>query len=698
MAINNKILLTHLKEYFGTSIPIELLPFLEKLNEVYNQNESALNSPDTATGSLVKVKSKARSAEDCEKLKAHNSLIQKVSKTGSWEFDYPAHNTLGNINLGDSHLCYFSEEIYKILGLEPGSPDIDKDLFFPQLTPYDLSIILENNTAPDQKIKQYQEEHVLRMQDGSEKVVLKQSDIFFDKENGAPTRIVGTLQDITEKRQLEHDLHSTKKKKDAILQNLFNAYLAYDVINNRVLFSNLAFQKVFEDTPLQDKTSEASFLSLISDEDKTGAYTLLRKLAKGETATYNFRILLNNGGYRWLESRLVPTLSTDGRLVQIELIANDVTAYKQANKQISEAKTDLQKQLFSVGEVVMLVNDELTVTYVSENVFRLLGFMPEDIIGSTLQHIINREDHENVTAFYKNIIPGSTDESRVSFRFINATGGDVWCECAAHNMTENPMIGGIITRVRDITFFKEHENKLISKVDELKKVNTDLEDFVSVVSHDLRAPLSSMQGILDLIVLKDDSANFSEELNYLRSSISNLDNFIIDLLNYSKCTKSTLKPENICLEKLLDETTTYLKFMSANNKQVAFRKNVKNGVLFYSDPKMINIILNNLISNAIRYSNPSSESPYVEVKINATDEKAQIEVIDNGIGISKENQQKVFDMFYRVNDDNNGTGMGLHLVKLAVEKLAGEITLESEYNVGTKFLITIPNLINNNHN
>jgi len=218
-----------------------------------------------------------------------------------------------------------------------------------------------------------------------------------------------------------------------------------------------------------------------------------------------------------------------------------------------------------------------------------------------------------------------------------------------------------------------------------------------VVSHDLRAPLSSMQGILDLIDLKEDSTAFSEELNYLRDSIVKLDSFIIDLLNYSKCTKTELKPESICLEKLLDETTNYLKFINAQNIKVQFRKNVKNGVPFFSDPKMINIILNNLISNAIRYSNPKADVPFVEVKINANDVDARIEVIDNGIGISREYQEKVFDMFYRVTDDNNGTGMGLHLVKLAVEKLSGEISLESENNVGSKFSITIPNMLNN-HN
>ena len=689
MAINNKILLHHLKEHFGNAIPIDLLPFIDKLNEVYNQSEHFLPATNE---SLVKVKNKTKRADDCDKLKAHSILIQKASKTGSWEFDYPVHKISGYDN-SDAHAYYFSEEVYRILGLEPGAVEISKDIFFPQLNPYDLSIVLENTMVSEQDSKQYQEEHIIRMQDGSEKVLLKQSDIYFDKNSGSPTRIVGTLQDITEKKRLEADLQNLKRKKDSILQNLFNAYLSYDVIHNKVLFSNLAFQKIFEDTPLQSNSSETSFLSLISDDDKTGAYSLLRKLAKGETATYNFRILLNDGNYRWLESRLVPTLNM-GRLVQIELIANDITAYKRADKQISDVKNDFQKQLFSVGEVVMVLNDRLQLTYVSENVSRLLGYMPEELSGTDLPRIINSEDHENVMAFYKKVAQENGNDQRMSFRFRHKTGDDVWCECAASNMTGNPMIDGVITRVRDVTFFKEHENELTTTVDELKKINTNLEDFVSVVSHDLRAPLSSMQGILDLIDLKDHSVHFTEELDYLRNSITNLDTFIIDLLNYSKCTKTELKPESICLEQLLDETTNFLKFMSSQNAQVEFRKDVKNGVLFYSDPKMINIILNNLISNAIRYSNPHTETPFVEVKINANDVNAQIEVTDNGIGISKEDQDKVFDIFYRVSDDNNGTGMGLHLVKLAVEKLSGKITLESEYNVGTKFLITLPNMLN----
>ena len=168
----------------------------------------------------------------------------------------------------------------------------------------------------------------------------------------------------------------------------------------------------------------------------------------------------------------------------------------------------------------------------------------------------------------------------------------------------------------------------------------------------------------------------------------------MELLDYSRCTKGELKPQHISLEEILDGTANDLKFMNAQNTTVLFKKEVEAPGVFNSDPKMIRIILNNLISNAIRYSNPATDEPYVSVQIAATETNARIEVTDNGIGISKDDQEKVFDMFYRVADDSNGTGMGLHLVKLAVEKLSGEIRIESEQNKGTKFSIVIPNMLN----
>jgi len=104
------------------------------------------------------------------------------------------------------------------------------------------------------------------------------------------------------------------------------------------------------------------------------------------------------------------------------------------------------------------------------------------------------------------------------------------------------------------------------------------------------------------------------------------------------------------------------------------------------------IVLNNLVSNSIRYQNENAENPFVRIRVLTNVKSAVIEVEDNGIGIKDKHQNKVFEMFYRVSDKSKGSGLGLYIVKEIVEKLRGNIQLNSTMGVGTKFSFTIPNL------
>ena len=137
-----------------------------------------------------------------------------------------------------------------------------------------------------------------------------------------------------------------------------------------------------------------------------------------------------------------------------------------------------------------------------------------------------------------------------------------------------------------------------------------------------------------------------------------------------------------------------LKYMSEPNREVEIKVNIKNGVAFCSDERRISIVLNNLISNSIRYSNPESAKPFVDVDVEISAEQAYIRIKDNGMGIAKEEQDKIFDMFYRVSKDSQGSGLGLYIVKETVEKLKGKIAIESELGKGTEFNIHIPNNYN----
>jgi signal transduction histidine kinase len=229
--------------------------------------------------------------------------------------------------------------------------------------------------------------------------------------------------------------------------------------------------------------------------------------------------------------------------------------------------------------------------------------------------------------------------------------------------------------------------------DELKKSNKELDSFVYSVSHDLRAPLSSMLGVVGLCEMREMDPFMGKNISLLKSSIKKLDGFIMDILDYSRNARLEMILQEIHFDEMLTDISGNLKFMGSDNQRnVDIRLAVQNGVAFYSDKSRLSIILNNLISNSIRYQNPEIADPFVEIRIEVSSTGADILVRDNGIGIDKDNQGKVFNMFYRVSNKSAGSGLGLYIVKEAVEKLNGAIMLSSQPGKGTEFSIWIPNL------
>ena len=240
---------------------------------------------------------------------------------------------------------------------------------------------------------------------------------------------------------------------------------------------------------------------------------------------------------------------------------------------------------------------------------------------------------------------------------------------------------------------------LLQSNEELKKSNKELDTFVYSVSHDLRAPLSSMLGVVGLCEMREMDPFMQKNVSLLKSSIKKLDGFIMDILDYSRNARLDMNLQEIHFEEMLTDISGNLKFMGSDDQRnVDIRLAVRNGIAFYSDKSRLGIILNNLISNSIRYQNPKVADPFVEIRVEISATSADILIRDNGIGIDKENQGKVFNMFYRVSNKSAGSGLGLYIVKETVEKLNGVIRLSSEAGKGTEFNIRLPNLAHSHPN
>ncbi len=218
--------------------------------------------------------------------------------------------------------------------------------------------------------------------------------------------------------------------------------------------------------------------------------------------------------------------------------------------------------------------------------------------------------------------------------------------------------------------------------------NKELDKFVYSASHDLRSPISSLKGLIEIVKLEDDLDEIRDYLDLMHQSLDKQDEFIRDIIDYSRNKRKKVTAATVSINEIIDEIISQHFYIKGTN-EIAIKKNLSVDEV-YSDGLRLKIILNNLLSNAIKYSDEKKEHRYISIKTYTKGEFYKIEIEDNGIGINKEYQVKIFEMFFVTNNNKKGSGLGLYLVKEAVENLNGNITVDSKMDIGSTFTVTIP--------
>jgi PAS domain S-box-containing protein len=244
--------------------------------------------------------------------------------------------------------------------------------------------------------------------------------------------------------------------------------------------------------------------------------------------------------------------------------------------------------------------------------------------------------------------------------------------------------------VQDITERKKEEKELVISNEELKKINSELDRFVYSVSHELRSPLTAMMGLSSLIRQETLEEENKELLNLINKTIFKMDETLREMLDHSRNARLIVKREKIEMLNIIEES--FEKNIYFNN-DFSFDKRIKADMEtpFYSDSIRIKIIVNNLISNSLKYGKKDDAESYIKVTVVIDDDKMLLEIEDNGIGINAERFHDLFSMFYRATTVASGTGLGLYIAKECAEKMGGTIGVESEFGKGTKFTVEIPN-------
>lgn len=228
--------------------------------------------------------------------------------------------------------------------------------------------------------------------------------------------------------------------------------------------------------------------------------------------------------------------------------------------------------------------------------------------------------------------------------------------------------------------------------EELMKINKELDSFVYSVSHNLRAPLRSVLGLINLARMEDEKKgkHFSDYFSMMEQSIHKLDDTLKEILDYSRNARQDLTIEEIDIHQLVNDNLERMQYMPGSSLIVKDIR-IDETVPLFSDKYRLSVIFNNIISNAIKYFDEHKADPFLRISITIYENNVHMEFEDNGIGIDPEYLNKVFDMFFRATPNNEGAGLGLYIVQEAVEKLKGTVEIKSQLRKGTNFIIDIPN-------
>ncbi len=233
------------------------------------------------------------------------------------------------------------------------------------------------------------------------------------------------------------------------------------------------------------------------------------------------------------------------------------------------------------------------------------------------------------------------------------------------------------------------ETKLIKNHQELKKINEELDRFVYSASHDMRAPLSSLLGLINVTEKTQSPEEKALCLNMMRERIGVMEGFLKEITDYSRNVRTAVEKKPLKVLDAINDSLTELGFLFERNK-ITISAEVDPALTVMTDEPRFMVVLNNLISNGIKYYDPDKKNSVINIRATVNQNQFTLSIEDNGIGINREHMHRIFNMFYRATTIGEGSGLGLYIVNETVQKLGGTISVNSEEGIGSTFTVILP--------
>jgi PAS domain S-box-containing protein len=502
--------------------------------------------------------------------------------------------------------------------------------------------------------------------------------------------IVVFIKDISEAKEAEAQLSKEKETAVSFINSLPGVFYLYDS-NGKFIRWNRNFEKVTGYTEDEIKNMHPSQL-FEEGEERNRVVERISEVFVNGFAEVEANFLLK-------DRRKIPyyfngwKIEYDNKPCLIG-VGLDISDRKKAEEKLRTSENKLRAFFRSTPDPSVLVgaNDELLAFNPAANDLAQSTYHQPLQEGQLLTEIFPVDLRPTVSMYAGRALKGETTQGEISVPNKNTDEKIWWMYVFMPAYDSEGNIFGVVVTSTNINKIKNAELTLRQQFKELQKTNYELDRFVYSASHDLRAPLSSILGLLNIAEGEALTPAMTTYFGMFRQSITKLDGFIKDILDYSRNARTEIEYEQIDFLRLLKETQNTFKLMPGAER-LKTTIAINDHVPFYSDRLRLQSILSNLMSNAIKYQDYKKNSSYVNIQITSTEEKAVIQFRDNGMGIEAKYLDKIFDMFYRASENSHGAGLGLYIAKETTDKLDGQISVNSSLGVSTTFEIELPNRV-----
>jgi len=516
------------------------------------------------------------------------------------------------------------------------------------------------------------------------------------------TRFFISMQnDVTEERRNELlllKLEEEKIKLRAIQEseekysNLANSM--YEILYTTDMDGNWTFLNYTWERQLGYTVEESlntPIIKYLHPDDVSKNIELFAKIIQGkkEYCKHSIRYISKSGVIKWMEAFSKIHLSSENEVIGTTGTLRDITVEK-SNRHYYELLAN------NISDMICVFDIDKNVLYISPSVTEILGYSIDAVKGKNVLDFVHPEDVLKVSNIFNKKI--SVDlaykTETIITRFLDKEKQYKWVETSINFVFDKyALIGTIITNSRVIDDRIKIENKLEQALQTEKKVNELKSKFITIASHEFKTPLTVIKSSVEILQAYINKGkkeiNFIKFLSLINNEIDNLTKLLNDILIKEKfeSNKIIFSPQSFDIFDFINKIISKLNFDSKKHKINIICEEPNLRVI--ADPLLMEKIITNLISNALKYSK-GNKSPIIEIK-NLKNE-IKISIIDFGIGIPANERDFIFTPFFRANNAKNieGTGLGLSIVKDFIEMHKGKIEIKSKENFGTKIILHFP--------